>query len=116
MQTGHHFLPEFRHATLPTYFVSYVFPLLLAGYGVYRISYWVSRHGWNFAQLPQAGYEFTLMLFVFALQVILDGLFFITAWSGKHPDVGHRLANMTLGVLCSAVVIAFDVALQIATF
>ncbi|AOI61601.1 MULTISPECIES: hypothetical protein [Burkholderia cepacia complex] len=116
MQTGHHFLPEFRHATLPTYFVSYVFPLLLAGYEVYRIGYWVSRHGWNFAQLPQAGYEFTLMLFVFALQVILDGLFFITAWAGKHPDVEHRLANMALGVLCSALVIAFDVVLQIATF
>ena len=116
MQTGHHFLPEFRHATLPTYFVSFVFPLLLAGYEVYRIGHWVVQHGWHFAQLPQAGYEFTPMLIVFALQVILDGLFFITAWAGKRPDVAHRLANLTLGVLCSVLVIAFDIALQVAAF
>ncbi|WP_236654971.1 hypothetical protein [Burkholderia pyrrocinia] len=75
----------------------------------------MSRRGWHFAQLPQAGYEFTLMLFLFVLQVILDGLFFISAWAGKHPDAEHWLANMALGVLCSGLVITFDAALQVAT-
>ena len=46
----------------------------------------------------------------------LDGLFFITAWAGRHPDVEHRLANLTLGVLCSVLVIAFDIALQVTAF
>ena len=113
MRIGHHFFPEFRHATVPTYFVSYLFPLLLAGYETYRVAYWVGQHGWHFAQLPQAGYEFTLMLIMFALQVILDGLFFVTAWVGRHPDVEHRLANLACGIVCSALVLAFDVMLQV---
>ncbi|AHI68536.1 hypothetical protein [Burkholderia thailandensis] len=114
MRTGHHFFPGLRHATVPTYFISYLFPLLLAGYEAYRVGYWVSQHGWHFDELSQAGYEFTLMLIVFALQVVLDGLFFITAWVGRHPDVEHRLSNLTFGIICSALVLAFDVMLQVA--
>ncbi|WP_230953183.1 hypothetical protein [Burkholderia stagnalis] len=114
MHAGHHFLHELRHATMPTYFVSYVFPLLLVVYETYRIAYWVGRHGWNFAQLSQAGYEFTLMLIVFALQVMLDGVLFMAAWVSRHPDVEHRHANMMFGIVCSALVIAFDVALRAA--
>ncbi|KIP14685.1 hypothetical protein WI77_30745 [Burkholderia ubonensis] len=114
MRTGHHFLPELRHATVPTYFVSYLFPLLLAIYEVYRVAYWVDNHGWRFSELSQAGYEFTLMLAVFALQVILDTSFFIIAWAGRHPDAQHRLGNMAFGIVCSSLVLGFDVMLQVA--
>ena len=114
MRAGHHFLPELRHATVPTYIVSYIFPLTLAAYEIYRVVYWVVHHGWRFAELSQAGFEFTLMLVIFAMQIIIDALFFVVAWIGKHPDIEHRLSNMTLGVLCSAAVLAFDVWLQLA--
>ncbi|WP_155753723.1 hypothetical protein [Burkholderia anthina] len=44
-------------------------PVSSAGHEGDGIGYRVSRHGWHFAQLPQAGHEFTLMLLVFAMQV-----------------------------------------------
>ena len=107
MQT-HPFHPELRHATVPTYFASYLFPALIVLYEIYRVGYWVAEHGMNFAFFSQTGYEYTLLLAVFALQVVVEVVFLAIAWMGRHPDLRHRLTNLTLGLACSAAVLAFD--------
>ena len=38
MQTTHHFRLELRHATVPTYVASYLFPLLLVLYEVLQLA------------------------------------------------------------------------------
>ena len=108
MQNRHAFRPGLRHATMPTYIASYIFPALIVLYEIYRVGYWVAEHGMNFASFSQTGFEFTLMLAVFGVQVVIGTLFLAFAWLGRHPDLGHRLTNLALGVACSGAVLAFD--------
>jgi hypothetical protein len=108
MQHAHPFHPELRHATFPTYFASYAFPALIVIYEIYRVGYWVAHHGMNFITFNQAGFEYVLMLAVFAVQVAVEVLFLGFAWMSRHPDLGHRLTNLALGLVCSGAVLGFD--------
>jgi hypothetical protein len=105
---------ELRHATKPTYVVSYLFPLLFVTYEAYRVSYWIARYGMHFANFKQTGYDFLLMLVMFGVQILAEALFLVIASSSRHADLGRRLANVSLGLFCSLVVLAFDYLLQIA--
>ncbi|CDY74710.1 hypothetical protein BGLT_03652 [Caballeronia glathei] len=114
MQVTRHLNMELRHATVPTYVASYLFPLLLLAYEVWRVGSWVAVNGFNFMNFRSMGYEFALMLAVFAMQVIVEIAFLAGAWLTKHHDLGHRLSNLMLGIFCSLVVLGFDLALQYA--
>ncbi len=115
MEQTHHFHLELRHATKPTYFISYVFPLLFVVYEVYRVASWVAAFGWDFSNFKYQGYEYAVMLAVFAVQIVVEALFLTLAWLYRHADFEHRLANLAVGLLCSFVVLAFDYALQVAS-
>ncbi|MFX1674948.1 hypothetical protein PWR63_22310 [Paraburkholderia sp. A2WS-5] len=108
----HHFHPELRHATVPTYLASYGFPAILAIYEIYRVAWWISQHGWNLFGFNQAGFEFLIMLVLFAIQIVTQTIFLMASAAGPRPDLGHRLANIGLGLLCSAAVLMFDLLLQ----
>jgi hypothetical protein len=114
MDLTHRFHPELRHATAPTYVASYVFPLLLLTYEAYRVGYWIAAYGMNFTNFKQMGYEYLLMLAMFGVQIVMEALFLGIAWLRHHADLGHRLANLSLGLLCSFGVLAFDYLLQVA--
>ncbi|RKP45975.1 hypothetical protein [Trinickia fusca] len=114
MQHIHRLHPEWRHATAPTYIASYIFPLLLLAYEVYRLGSWIALQGTDFKNYSQTGYEFTMMLATFIVQVAAEGVFLAIAWVGRDPDLEQRLANVSLGVLCSFLVLAFDYLLQVA--
>jgi hypothetical protein len=85
---------------------------LLLVYEMWRVGSWVAVNGFNFANFSSMGYEFALMLAVFAIQVILEVAFLAAAWLTKHRDFEHRVGNLLLGVFASVVVLGFDVALQ----
>lgn len=102
------FYPELRHATVPTYVVSYLFPVLLAIYEIYRVGYWVSVHGMRFYAFGQAGFEFLLMLAFVAVQAVAAIVFVTVTWTARHPDFVHRLTNLALGLACSGAILAFD--------
>ncbi|MGT2474898.1 hypothetical protein [Paraburkholderia terrae] len=112
MQIAPNFHPHFRHATLSTYVASYIFPILLAVYEVYRIAYWLVNYGLNLSVFKEMGYEFTLMLALFATQIVVESCFLFFAWAGGHSDLGRRVPNIALGLLLSATVLACDFALQ----
>jgi hypothetical protein len=112
MAHAHHFHPELRHATIPTYLVSYGFPMLLAIYEIYRVAYWISQQGFHLYGFNQMGYEFVIMLAFFALQLAVGSVFLAAAAAGPRPDLRHRVANVGLGLLCSAAVLIFDFLLQ----
>jgi hypothetical protein len=114
MQVTRHLNMELRHATMPTYVASYLFPLLLLAYEAWRVGSWVSVNGFNFMNFKSMGYEFALMIAVFAMQVIVELAFLAAAGLSKHHDFGHRLSNLLLGLFCSVVVLGFDLALQYA--
>ena len=114
MQPTRHFHMELKHATMPTYVASYIFPLLLLAYELWRVGSWVAVHGFNFADFNSMGYEFALMLAVFMIQVVVELAFLAGAWLSKHHDFEHRVGNLLLGVFCSVVVLGFDLALQYA--
>lgn len=114
MENTHSFRFELRHATKPTYVASYLFPLLFLMYEAYRVSYWIAANGMHFANFKQTGYDYLLMLVVFGVQIIVETTFLIIAWLSRHADLGHRLANLTFGLFCSFVVLAFDYLLQVA--
>lgn len=103
---------ELRHATMPTYVASYVFPALLLLYEVWRVGSWIAVHGMNFANFNSMGYEYVMMLAWSGLQVALEILFLVTAALSRHRDLGHRLANLLCGIFCSGVVLLFDLGLQ----
>jgi hypothetical protein len=112
--TDGHFHMELRHATVPVYVASYLFPLLLLAYELWRVGSWVAVHGFNFTDFNSMGYEFALMIAVFVMQVVVEIAFLAAAWLTKHRDVGHQLSNLMLGIFCSVVVLGFDLALQYA--
>jgi hypothetical protein len=114
MQAVRHFNLELRHATAPTYVVSYVFPILLLAYEAHRVGRWIYDYGMNFSNFRYMGYEFLLMLVFVGLQATVEVFFLIGAWVGRHPDLKHRVSNLLTGLGCSMVVIAFDLALQYA--
>jgi hypothetical protein len=41
MQAIHHFRLDLRHATMPTYVASYLFPFLLFVYETHRVGRWI---------------------------------------------------------------------------
>jgi len=112
MQLTLQFHPQLRHATVPTYVASYFFPMLILVYEVYRIAYWLINYGPNFAIFKEMGYEFILMVGLFATQVAVEFVFLFLAWAGGRPDFEHRLTNVILGFFLSMVVLAFDFTLQ----
>jgi len=114
MQTTRHFHMELRHATMPTYVFSYLFPLVLLVYELWRVGSWVAVRGFNFADFSSMGYEFALMLAVFLMQIVVEIAFMAAAMLTKHHDVAHRAGNLLLGLFCSMVVLGFDLALQYA--
>ncbi|KAE8757258.1 MULTISPECIES: hypothetical protein [Paraburkholderia] len=114
MQAARHFHLELRHASVPTYVASYLFPILLLAYEVHRVGRWIFDYGMNFANFRFMGYEFLLMLVFVALQVVFEGIFLIGAWMSRDHDFEHRVANLLAGLGCSLVVIGFDLALQYA--
>jgi hypothetical protein len=114
MQAAHHFHLELRHATMPTYIASYLFPAVLLLYEVHRVGRWIFDYGMNFANFRFMGYEFLLMLVFVALQVCFGAVFLIGAWMSRDHDFEHRVANVLAGLGCSLVIIAIDLALQYA--
>ncbi|AXF23988.1 hypothetical protein CUJ89_26920 [Burkholderia pyrrocinia] len=112
MQAVRHFHLELRHASVPTYVASYVFPILLLAYEVLRVGRWIAEYGMNFMNFRFMGYEFLLMLVFVALQVGFECVFLIAAWISRNHDFEHRVANLLAGLGCSLVVIGFDLALQ----
>ncbi len=114
MEQTRHVYFELRHATKPTYFVSYLFPMLFLMYEAYRVTYWIVLYGIHFTNFKQMGYDYLLMLAMFGVQIVVEALFFVIAWVSRHGDLGHRLANLTFGLFCSFVVLAFDYLLQVA--
>lgn len=108
MQLHHAFHPELRHATVPTYVASYLFPALIVLYEIYRVGYWIAQHGMDFTTYSQAGFEYLLMLGIFAVQVVVEVVFLAFVWSTRHPDFRHRLVNLALGIACSGAVLAYD--------
>jgi hypothetical protein len=114
MQSTHHFHLELRHATVPTYVASYLFPVLLLAYELYRVGHWIFDNGMNFANFRYMGYEFLLMLTFVGLQIVVEIVFLAVAGITRRPDFAHRVANVLAGIGCSLVVIGFDLALQYA--
>ena len=114
MHATRHFHLELRHATIPTYVASYLFPILLLVYEIHRVGRWIFDYGMNFANFRFMGYEFLLMLVFVALQAVVEGIFLIGAWMRREHDFEHRIANLLGGLGCSLVVIGFDIALQYA--
>jgi hypothetical protein len=110
LQHPHHF--ELRHATMPTYIASYLFPAALLLYEIYRVGSWVSVHGMNFTNFNSMGYEYVLMLAWFGLQVGVEIVFLVGAALSRNHDFGHRIANLLCGMFCSAIVLLFDFGLQ----
>ena len=108
MQPHHTFHPELRHATVPTYLISYFFPVLIVIYEIYRVGYWITQHGMYFGTYSQGGYEYLLMLTLLAIQAIVTVVFVAFVWSIHHPDFGHRLTNLALGMAISCAVLGFD--------
>ncbi|WP_249362963.1 hypothetical protein [Burkholderia sp. 4M9327F10] len=98
MQTMHHFRLELRHATIPTYVASYLFPFLLFAYETHRVGRWVFDYGMNFSNYKFMGYEYLLMLVFVALQIIVEVAFLLGAWLGRHHDLDHRITNVLAGV------------------
>ncbi|WP_434667565.1 hypothetical protein P5W99_35670 [Paraburkholderia sp. A3BS-1L] len=114
MQATHHFNIELRHATVPTYVVSYLFPSLLLLYEIHRVGRWIYDYGMHFTNFRYMGYEFLLMLVFVGVQAVVEVMFLLGAWIGRHHDFKHRVSNLLAGLSCSMVVIAFDFALQYA--
>lgn len=114
MQHTHRIHPPWRHAAVPTYLGSYVFPVLFVVYEVYRVGYWIAQHGVEFAAFGEADHGSTLMLALFAVQLVAEGVFLATAWLARQPNLDRRFTNLTLGLVCSLLVLAFDYGLQIA--
>ena len=112
MHTARHFRLEFRPVTIPTYFVSYVFPILLVLYELYRVGYWIAQHGLELGGFSEMGYEYTLMLAAFVLQIAAALVFVVWAWLSRRLHFVRRLANLALGLLCSIAVLMFDYGLQ----
>jgi hypothetical protein len=98
----------------PTYLASYLFPLLLVAYEVYRVGYWMASHGIDFSEFGDGGWGFRLMLAVFAVQVVAEGVFLAAAWISRQSDLEQRFTTLSLGVFSSLLVLAFDFGLQIA--
>ena len=114
MQATHHFNIELRHATMPTYVISYVFPILLLLYEIHRVGRWIYDYGMHFSNFRFMGYEFLLMLVFVGIQDVVATLFLIGASIARHHDFEHRVSNLLTGLSCSMVVIALDLALQYA--
>ncbi|MPW18111.1 hypothetical protein GCT13_14480 [Paraburkholderia sp. CNPSo 3157] len=114
MQATHHFRLELRHATMPTYVASYLFPLLLFAYEVHRVGRWIFDNGLHFSNYRFMGYEYLLMLVFVALQIIVEAVFLLAARLERHHDFEHRIANVLAGAGCSAGILIFDLALQYA--
>ncbi|MEM5329840.1 hypothetical protein VSR34_25045 [Paraburkholderia sp. JHI2823] len=114
MQATHHFNVELRHATVPTYVISYLFPILLLLYEIHRVGRWIYDYGLHFSNFRFMGYEFLLMLAFVGVQTIVAAIFLIGASIGRHHDFEHRVSNLLAGLSCSIVVIAFDLAMQYA--
>lgn len=112
MQAMHHLRLELRHATMPTYVASYLFPFLLFVYETHRVDRWVFDYGMNLSNYKFMGYEYLLMLVFVALQIIIEVAFLLGAWLGRHHDLDHRIANALAGVGWSIGILVFDFALQ----
>jgi hypothetical protein len=112
MQAIHHFRLELRHATVPTYVASYLFPFLLFAYETHRVGRWIFDYAMNFSNYKFMGYEYLLMLVFVALQIIVEVAFLLGAWLGRHHDLDHRITNVLAGVGCSIGILVFDFALQ----
>jgi histidinol phosphatase-like enzyme len=108
MQTHRTYHLELRHATVPTYVISYFFPVLLVIYELYRVGYWINQHGLHFGTFNQGGFEYLLMLTLLAMQAVVAVVFVAFVWSIHHPDFGHRLTNLALGLALSCAVLVFD--------
>lgn len=114
MQATHHFNIELRHATVPTYVVSYLFPILLLLNEIHRVGRWIYDYGMHFSNFRYMGYEFLLMLVFVGGQAIVAVVFLIGASISRHHDFEHRVSNLLAGLSFSMVLIAFDLALQYA--
>jgi hypothetical protein len=114
MPAMHHFRLELQHATMPTYVASYLFPCLLFVYEMHRVGRWIFDNGLHFANYRFMGYEYLLMLAFVALQIVVEAIFILGAWLGRHRDFEHRIANVLAGAGCSAGILIFDLALQYA--
>ncbi|KVH69891.1 hypothetical protein WL40_12725 [Burkholderia ubonensis] len=114
MAATHHFHLELRHASVPTYFVSYLFPALLFVYELLRVGQWIRDHGMHFAGFKGMGYEYLLMLLFVGLQIVIEALYLLGAAMRRDRDFEHRLPNVVLGIGCSIALLAIDLAIQLA--
>jgi hypothetical protein len=114
MATTHHMHLEFRHATVPTYIVSYLFPALLFAYELMRVGQWIRDHGMHFAGFKGMGYEYLLMLMFVGLQIAIEAAFLAGAAMRKDRDFEHRIPNVLAGIGCSIAILVVDLAVQLA--
>jgi hypothetical protein len=114
MQHCHRADGAWPRTMMPTYLASYLFPLLLALDEVYRVGYWMASHGVDFTAFGETGLAFPLMLALFAVQVVAEGVFLAIAWAARQADLAQRFTTLLLGLMSSLLVIAFDFGLQIA--
>ncbi|HVW53589.1 MAG TPA: hypothetical protein VHC91_24810 [Trinickia sp.] len=98
----------------PTYLGSYVFPVLLLFFVVYRVGHWMAAHGVDFAGFGERGFQYPLMLAVFAVQLVAEGVFLAIAWVSRQADLERRFTTLSLGLVSSLLILAFDYGLQIA--
>lgn len=98
----------------PTYLASYLFPLLLVACEVYHVGFWMASHGIDFTEYGNDGWALALMLVLFAVQVVAEGVFLAVAWMSRQPHLEQRCTTLALGLLSSLLVLAFDFGLQLA--
>lgn len=98
----------------PTYLATYLFPLLLVAYEVYRVGSWMASHGIDFTEFGHDDWTFALMLALFAVQVVAESACLAVAWISRQPDLAQRCTTLSLGILSSVLALAFDFGLQIA--
>lgn len=101
-------------ASAPTYLASYVFPVLLVVFEVYRVGYWMASQGVDFSGFGEIGHESSLMLAVFAIQLVAESVFLAAAWVVRQSGIEHRFTTVFLGLCSSLLVLAFDYGLRIA--
>lgn len=114
MQQTHHVDRTIAPQGAPTYLGSYVFPVLLLVFEVYRVGHWMAAHGVDFAGFGERSFEYPLMLAMFAVQLVAEGVFLAIAWVSRQSDLERRFTTLSLGLVSSLLVLAFDYGLQIA--
>ena len=114
MQHSPHIDSRAAQRSAPTYLASYIFPVLLLAFEVYRVGYWMASRGIEFSHFGESSRGPSLMLAMFAVQLLAEGVFLAAAWVARQSDLQHRFTTVFLGLFGSLLILAFDYGLSIA--